>query len=128
VVRKRAKFAMSHAHKFDSMTKLEREILRLLCNLPDAPPDRARSHALCNLSSHVWEDADHRVVFDALRRSPGKEPALLREQLPAEATRLGFPDVDWTAYFGDTISRDSREIEQLTRELLLASGEDASQL
>jgi hypothetical protein len=128
MVRKHARFAMSNAHNLDAMTKLEREVLRLLCNLPDRPPDRARSHALCNVSSHDWKDADHRVVFDALRRSPGKEPALLREQLPAEATRLGFPDVDWADYFAEAISCDSKKIEQLTRELLLASGEDARQL
>lgn len=119
---------MSNSHNFDFVTKLEREVLRLLCKLPDAQPDRARSHALCNLSSHDWKDIDHRVVFDALRRSPGREPVLLREQLPAEATRLGFPDVDWAEYFVETISSDAKEIEQLTQKLLLASGEDASQL
>ena len=119
---------MSNAHKFDSVTKLEREVLRLLCNMPDAPPDRTRAHALCQLASHEWKDADHRVVFNALRRCPGTEPPTLREQLPAETTRLGFPDVDWTAYFGETISTDSREFERVRRELLHASGEDSDQL
>jgi hypothetical protein len=118
---------MSKLHNLASLTKLEREVLRLLCNLPDAPPDRPRAHALCQLAPHEWKDADHRIVFDALRRSPGREPALLREQLPAEATRLGFPDVDWTAYFVETLSCDSNKIEQLTRELLHASGEGGSQ-
>jgi len=23
-----------------------------------------------------------------------------REQLPAQATRMGFPDIDWDAFFG----------------------------
>lgn len=118
---------MSNASNLDAVTKLEREVLRLLCHLPDAPPDRARSHALCNLSSHDWKDIDHGVVFNALRRSPGREPALLREQLPAEATRLGFPDVDWTEYFAEPVSSDAAKIEQLMRELFHASGEDTGQ-
>jgi hypothetical protein len=118
---------MLHAHNPDSVKNLEREVLRLLCNLSDAPPDRTRARALCQLASYEWKDADHRVVFNALRRCPGREPPTLRERLPAEATRLGFPDVDWIEYFAESLSCDAKEIERLTRELLLASGEGAGQ-
>lgn len=118
---------MSNANNLDSVTKLEREILQLLCNLPDGPPERARSHALCNLVAHEWKDGDHRVVFNALRRSPGRDPKSLREELPAEATRLGFPDVDWTEYFEETDSSDTKKVEKLTRELLHSSREGAPQ-
>lgn len=118
---------MSNTRNLDSEAKLEREILQLLCNLSDEPPERARSHALCNLVAHDWKDGDHRAVFNALRRSPGRDPKLLREQLPAEATRLGFPDVDWTEYFEKTDSADARKVEKLTRELLRLSREEPRQ-
>jgi hypothetical protein len=118
---------MSNPPNLESVRRIEREVLQELCNLPDAAPDRARSHALCSLAVHEWKIADHRVVFNALRRSAGRDPALLREQLPAEATRLGFPDLDWRMYFDKTDPSDSRKIEHLARELLEASGEDAGQ-
>jgi len=51
------------------------------------------------LSNHVWQDAEHRVVFEAIQRLSSSDPKLLREQLPAQATRMGFPDVSWDNYF-----------------------------
>jgi len=114
---------MASPHNFEAVRKLELEILQQLCDLPDDPPLRARAHALCQLARHEWKDADHRVVFDALRRTAGRDPTLLREQLPAEATRLGFPDVEWSAYFHGPSPGNRRSTEQLMRELLDASGE-----
>jgi hypothetical protein len=57
------------------------------------------SDAKALLEKYAWRDPDNRVVFESLcglscRLSPGQ----LREQLPAQATRLGFPDVDWENY------------------------------
>jgi hypothetical protein len=75
---------------------LEREILAALCS-------RALSRATWDklaggLANHVWREPEHRVVYAALRQIRSRDPRTWREQLPAQTTRMGFPDVDWTIY------------------------------
>lgn len=79
------------------IVELEREILRALCNgtLPSSQIDAAREA----LRGYAWRDEEHRVVFEALARVRNANLIPLREQLPAHATRMGFPDVDWPLYF-----------------------------
>lgn len=74
----------------------ERVWLALLCQNPADAPLRAELELL--LALHSWVSADHRVVFAALagRRS---SPEAIRAELPAQLTRLGFPDVDIEDYF-----------------------------
>jgi hypothetical protein len=98
---------------------LEREILRSLCNSLD--PALPRDAILRSLSHHKWLDPDHRVVYEALRRIPLSSPAAIRDQLPAAATRMGFPDVDWQPYFESAKSQTAVEIEALIRALASAS-------
>ncbi len=76
---------------------LERHVLRALCS-GDIPPE-IRAQSFEDLKSHRWSDPEHRVVFEALLRTPRSEEESLRERLPAQATRMGFPDVDWELYF-----------------------------
>jgi hypothetical protein len=76
---------------------LEREILRALCSSPHLKTERDK--LLAALSSHAWRDAEHRVVYEALLRIPSREGGALRLELPAAATRMGFPDIDWGNYF-----------------------------
>src|SRR5580658_9984700 len=54
-----------------------------------------RAAILAQLRTHHWQDPEHRVVFEALTALPGRQASDLREQLPAQATRMGFPDVNW---------------------------------
>jgi hypothetical protein len=101
---------------------LEWRILRALCT--DSPaPDSPNTHdasalpaILDNLRAHPWQDPEHRVVFEALTLLPGRQSSDLREQLPAQATRMGFPDVSWDRYFAP--SNDHAAIEALVAELL----------
>jgi len=57
------------------------------------------SGAKALLEKYVWQGPDNRVVFECLcGLSSGVSGGQLREQLPAQATRLGFPDVEWGDY------------------------------
>jgi hypothetical protein len=75
-----------------------------------------RATILAQLRTHRWQDPEHRVVFEALTLLPGHHATELREQLPAQATRMGFPDVNWEEYFA--VATDDSAIESLVAELL----------
>ena len=100
---------------------LESRILRALCSNPSPRTDNlaARAIILAQLRSHGWQDSEHRVVFEALTALPGLDATELREQLPAQATRMGFPDVNWENYFASAAAASA--IETLVAELLAAS-------
>jgi hypothetical protein len=99
---------------------LESRVLRALCNAPHDASTRAA--VLAKLRAHQWQDPEHRVVFEALTLCPGRHSAQLREQLPAQATRMGFPEVNWDHYFAT--SDQFAAIETLVSELLGASREE----
>ena len=104
---------------------LESRILRALCTSPSQSNSPANDHAstraaiLEKLRAHPWQNPEHRVVFEALTRLPGRPSTELREQLPAQATRMGFPDVNWQKYF--TATADDSALETLVAELLAIS-------
>jgi hypothetical protein len=75
-----------------------------------------RATILAQLRAHRWQDPEHRIVFEALILLPGRDAAELRQQLPAQATRMGFPDVNWDHYF--PASDDHPALEPLVVELL----------
>jgi hypothetical protein len=131
--------AMPAADKSPVIIELERQILRRLCApQTDLQADaqtrsEARQRAMGELRKHTWMDAEHRVVFDALARLPGREAMELQRQLPAQATRMGFPDVDWEPYFASCASHGALSMEiapenlaTLIAKLRAASGEPAS--
>jgi hypothetical protein len=102
---------------------LESKILRALCSDPSPSTDNPaaaftakRAAILAKLRTYGWQDAEHRVVFEALTLLPGRQAKELREQLPAQATRMGFPDVNWQKYF--TATADDSALETLVAELL----------
>src|SRR3984957_8158845 len=97
--------------------ELERETLCALCIR--ASLNAQHPTAMRELSNHVWQDAEHRGVFEAIQRLSSSDPRLLREQLPAQATRMGFPDVSWENYFSPAPEQE-KDFEALVRELLAA--------
>jgi hypothetical protein len=109
---------------------LESRILRALCSGPAAFGSSGADHApegaaiLAELRAHRWQDPEHRVVFEALTLLPGRQGNELREQLPAQATRMGFPDVNWDAYFA--ANADDIPLEALVAELLAPSRQQKS--
>jgi len=97
--------------------ELERETLCALC--VRASLNAQHPTAMRELSNHIWQDAEHRVVFEAIQRLSSSDPKLLREQLPAQTTRMGFPDVSWENYFSPAPEHE-KDFEALVRELLSA--------
>ena len=97
--------------------ELERETLCALC--VRASLNAQHPTAMRELSNHIWQDAEHRVVFEAIQRLSSSDPKLLREQLPAQTTRMGFPDVSWENYFSPTPQHE-KDFEALVHELLAA--------
>jgi hypothetical protein len=80
----------------DTIESLEIRILRLLCM--HVPGDLLTA-SLTALIAYPWRDPEHRVVYEAVRRIGFLSPAFRRDELAAEVTRMGFPDVDCSAYF-----------------------------
>jgi hypothetical protein len=72
---------------------LERAILRAICH--PSLRDDLREIARARLVSYKWQAEDHRIIFAAVSSIRNTKTASLREQLPACATRMGFPDIDW---------------------------------
>jgi hypothetical protein len=80
-----------------SILALERLIVQAFC-VGEYPPDDW--DMLANqLAEYRWLDPDHKVVFEALRAVKSRDPRTRRDELPAQVTRMGFPDVDWRIYF-----------------------------
>jgi len=105
------------------ISEIERRILRALCHGADAG---AASEWPCpELKNYRWHEPEHRVVYEALAAAPRRGGRRLRESLPAQAARLGFPDVDWAAYF-DSPGPDEEELPELLRDLKAALREHTS--
>jgi len=71
------------------------------------------------LAAYQWQEPEHAVVFQAIQSISLLPHAEWREELPAQATRLGFPDVDWQHYFsaaGGNVS--SQNLNQLIADLI----------
>jgi len=110
---------VSDSHELAVIGTAEREILRRLCALSQSADQSADLRK--SLAAYVWRDPEHRIVFEALGRLAIQlTPSQLREQLPAQATRMGFPDVNWQNYFCADES-DSGDLEYLIRQLLASS-------
>jgi hypothetical protein len=95
---------------------LEREILRALCASPRLTSERGG--LLKGLVSHDWKDPEHRVVYEALLRTLTRPSGELRLELPATATRMGFPDVEWREYFEQGGNAQVREVISRIQALL----------
>jgi hypothetical protein len=80
----------------------------------------ARRAVLEALREYAWQEEEHRVVFEALARVRSGDAISLREQLPAHATRMGFPEVEWQLYFAPSAGQN--DWRELLRELLQRAG------
>jgi len=98
--------------------EMERTVLRSLC------AQRANAATvqliLADLQNYSWRDEENRVVFHALTRLRGRELEHIRESLPAVATRMGFPDVNWDDFF--IVIQRFDDPQALAQALLAASG------
>ncbi|MDE3169891.1 MAG: hypothetical protein KGL75_07105 [Acidobacteriota bacterium] len=99
---------------------LEQEVLRALC-VASLPHDE-RSNAVRALSSYAWRDHEHEVVFRAIELLRNAARPSWRDELPAQAARMGFPDVDWFRYFEAAPLDRAALIHLITRLLVSRPG------
>jgi hypothetical protein len=93
---------------------IERQILRFLCSC-DGGTDI--DHFSRELLHYSWREPEHATVFQAIRSLAARGRGSWREELPAETTRMGFPDVEWRRYFEEADSNGS-SLPDLVRRLL----------
>jgi hypothetical protein len=82
----------------ESLAELELSLLRALCNQAINSP-RAWTRLANEFAEYRWWQPDHQVVFEALRKVGVCDRQTLLQQLPSEATRMGFPEISWDRYF-----------------------------
>lgn len=88
----------------EKILRIELEILRAICSgaaLRKEDREESRSQLLellRELQDYRWRGDEHRVVYGALVALKPSSGETVAEQLPAQATRMGFPDVDWNLY------------------------------
>ena len=98
------------------LCELERATLRALCQ--PSLSNTLRKKACEDLATHQWQVEDHRIVFATVQKARDTNVSLLPEQLPAHATRMGFPDINWAALFEP--SQAMQDIDRLIRDLKAA--------
>jgi hypothetical protein len=104
--------------------EIEHRLLGALCTSSLTFEDR--SDILRSLVDYNWVNPDHRVIYEALRRSRHRDSAALREHISAEITRLGFPDIEIEPFFAPCALTEI-EIVGLANALLAAGAEPPNQ-
>lgn len=110
----------------EKILRIELEILRAICSgSAIRKEDREESRSLLlellrKLQDYRWHGDEHRVVYGALVAVKHSSGETVAEQLPAQATRMGFPDVDWNLYLRSTGAHFTG-IEDLIRALKVES-------
>lgn len=94
---------------------IESTLLRFLCSGEGATAWREQIRS--ELHGYGWTTPEHRVLYDAIGSIRNQDPISLREQLPSQATRMGFPDIDWAHYLKSP-ELSERHIEAMVRELI----------
>jgi hypothetical protein len=97
-----------------AISGLELAVLRALCRT-----DRAGTlgRALRELESYRWSIPEYRVVYQALASANAASPGAWRDELPAQTTRMGFPEVEWKIYLGEKAGPPETNLLELLREL-----------
>lgn len=127
---------MTDQLNIEPILHIERAVLRALCcgtasqaeggEPTQAAASSALSEALRELGDYRWRGDEHRVVYSALAALKPSRGESVAEQLPAQATRMGFPDVDWKLYL-ESSATSQIEIRGLVR-ALKSSIDDATQI
>ena len=76
---------------------IEIQVLRILCLGTLQGPVGEIAKSL--LRGYLWRNSLHQALWNALCAIPSENPEILRQLLPAQMTRLGFPDVEWEEIF-----------------------------
>lgn len=106
---------MSSANSPIFASQIERDVLRSLCS--GVADFETWKRAFARLATHEWRDPEHKVIYDALGAIRSTNSKTRRGELPAQVTRMGFPDVDFGKYF-DADGLPVAPIDQLIDRLL----------
>lgn len=87
--------------------ELERQLLRAMCSRRVSRERIIR--ATGQLANYAWLVPEHATVFEAIRRAVRLNHPSWLKLLPAQATRMGFPDVEWAEY----LATNSGEVSSL---------------
>lgn len=103
-----------------SVIQAERDLLRRLCQSGGIRALERDQQGI--LGRYRWMGSDHRTIFEALVRLSSLPASALRERLPAEATRMGFPDIQWETYFeGPDKTESDDTVAELIDQLITGS-------
>jgi hypothetical protein len=108
------------ARSVRDLQEIELALLGALCATPLSLEER--NNTLRKLAAYNWRGPDHRVIYEALRRSRQPNSVALREQISAEITRLGFPDFDIAPFFAQSALSES-DMARLADTLLATCSE-----
>jgi hypothetical protein len=105
---------------------IERALLRALCQ--SGALAELSSQARSELQGHSWQGWDHQIIFEALLHIGSVGDRSPREQLAAQATRMGFPDINWSDYLlepaGPSAGELKRSVMALVSELKAAAARE----
>ena len=98
------------------VSEIERQILRALISTQIESSDWTAIER--ELGAYAWREPDHTVVYKAIVRARSRDQKNWRKELPAQATRMGFPDLDWQELLGPTLPGVPKpQPQQLIRQL-----------
>lgn len=87
---------------------IELAILRTLLAIGGEAAESAdMTQTIASLDKRAWRDAEHRVVYRCWRTARRNRAVPLREEMAAQATRMGHPDIEWPTYFQESSSEMS---------------------
>jgi hypothetical protein len=97
--------------EFTSATEVR--LLQLLCQISPGP-ERSEifEQILSEPHGYHWRIPEQEVIFQALVQLSGLSGEALRGTLPAQLTRMGFPDIDLTAYFRPLETSDKSDLDR----------------
>jgi hypothetical protein len=113
---------MANESSLNQTLDLERSALRALCCGVSENRD-ALPAAMRDLSDYSWRGAEHRIVYETLARLRVSGGESVAGQLPAQATRMGFPDVDWNLYLQPAEAAQP-DISEIIRALKVAAAKE----
>jgi len=98
------------------VSEIERQLLRALIGTQIESSDWTAIDR--ELGAYAWREPDHTVVYKAIVRARSRDQKNWRKELPAQATRMGFPDLDWQELLGPTLPGAPKpQPQQLIRQL-----------
>lgn len=102
-------------------SEVEATVLRAVCM--GTAQGSVKETAKSLLADYRWRSSLHEALWKALSKSLTEDAQKLKEWLPAELTRLGFPDAAWEDFF-IPVAISRQEAISLIRHMAIGGGAD----